>query len=53
MEKKSVKLPVEAVKTINEILERGGDVLIRYFNSKDEIVIYDQCEKVRKRITTE
>lgn len=53
MEKKAVKLPVTAVDTINWILEKGGEVLIRYFDSKDEIVIYNQTVKLKTRVQIE
>lgn len=53
MEKKAVKLPVTAVETINGILEKGGEVLIRYFDSKDEIVIYNQTVKLKTRVQIE
>ena len=39
---KNVKLPVEAVKTINDILSSGKDVLLKYRENKDEIDIIEQ-----------
>lgn len=50
-----VKLDFEEIKTVEEILRRGGDVKIRRF--KDGIIISEEVQKVRykrqsKPITT-
>lgn len=53
MEKKSVKLPITAVETINKILEKGGEALIRYSDSNEEIIIYNQTVKIKTRVQIE
>lgn len=40
--KQSIKLPLEAAKTINDILDKGNDVLIKFRENKREIEILEQ-----------
>ena len=44
--KQSVKLPLEAARAINDILNKGNDVLIKFRENKGEVEIIEQ------RVTT-
>ncbi len=40
--KQAVKLPPEAAKDINDILDKGNDVLIKFRENKGEVEILEQ-----------
>ena len=47
--KPSVKLPLEATRTINDILNKGSDVLIKFRENKGEVEILEQKVAVKDK----
>lgn len=47
--KQSVKLPLEAARTINDILNKGNDVLIKFRENKGEVEILEQKVSLKNK----
>lgn len=47
--KQSVKLPPEAARAINDILNKGNDVLIKFRENKGEVEILEQKVTVKNK----
>ena len=45
-----ISLPLEAVESINRVLNKGNDVLIKYKQNKGEIEILEQKNTVSEKV---